>query len=91
MDNLTKLFSKLQITNKNNDDMVIIMNLFDQLSLNATQDNMSSLIDQMSTLKIKDKEIEITMTNNTVIKISLISCHIEGKLQMDILPTINCF
>ncbi len=93
MDNLTKLFSKLQITNKNDDriDIITIKNLFDQLSLNTTQDNMPYLIDQMSTLKIKDKELEITMTNNTIIKISLITCHIQGKMSLNTLPIINCF
>ena len=92
MDNLTKLMSKLSVNKEHIDeDVISVQYLFKNMSLNTTNDDdLSGLIDQMSTLKIENNEMEIIMKDKTIIKIYL-PCHIQYQTPMEVVKIINCF
>jgi hypothetical protein len=78
--------------NKETDDAEVnaVQHLFKNMSLNAKDEDVSNLIDQMSCLTIKDNEMEITMNDKTVIKI-FIPCHVQNRIPMEVMRVVNCF
>lgn len=102
MDNLTKLMAKLSVndtSNKSINDIEVnaLQNLLSNISLRENDENVSGLIDQMQSLKIKNEEdnnsvveMEITMKDNTIIKI-FVPCHIQYHIPLETINIINCF
>ncbi len=91
MDNLVNLFSKLTITNADN-DVIVLGNLFNKLSLDCGGDDneLGNLINDMANLKITGENVEITMNDGKKYNLH-VPCWIEGKNVDEPIYFISCF